>query len=128
MDNSVNSSVFEKLVKIIIEMPEEKRIALLNQIEHSFIEKDESVKRIEPRRNYDKPIYFDFENYTYEGIIKDISASGIFIETKELFQVGQMIMMNIPDVSGARHVRVAGEIARVKPEGIGVKFMSKSKV
>ena len=73
--------ILEQLLRLIIDMPMDKRLALLNQLEESAFEEDPSLKRDDTRRAYPKTVYFDFENFTYSGTIKDISTTGMFIET-----------------------------------------------
>ena len=122
-----NDNVLEKLMMFIIGMPNDDRLNLLNQLEAADLREDTDTIRSENRKLYLKELVFDFENYIYTGTIIDISTSGAFIETSESFKIGQMIMVNIPDTRDEGHVRLAGEIVRVEPEGIGVKFISKSK-
>ncbi len=116
-----------QLLKLLIEMPPEKRLALLNQLEESVLDEDSTMNRQDHRSSYNKPVYFDFKNYTYTGNIKDISTTGMFIETEEFFTIGQMIMVNIPDRNNESQIRMAAEIVRTESEGIGVKFISKTK-
>ena len=131
MDNSdtetERDNVLEKLMALIIEMPGERRHHLLNQLETANLEEDTDRKRSEPRKVYNKETVFDFENYIYTGTIIDISTNGVFIETPESFKIGQMIMVNIPDTHDEGYVRLAGEIVRIEPGGIGVKFISKTR-
>ena len=124
---SGKDNVLERLMMLIIEMSGEKRLNLLSQIEAAAFEEETDTKRDEPRKAYNRTVYFDFENFTYTGTIIDISTTGIFIETPEPFKIGQMIMVNIPDAHGDSHVRLAGEVVRTESEGIGIKFMSKAK-
>jgi hypothetical protein len=118
-------SVLAQLLKLIVDMPPEKRAELLHRLETEAFEEGEPAAREEKRKLYYKPVYFDFENFTYTGMIKDISLTGMFIETEDSFKVGQLIIVNIPDTGAAGYVRVAAEIIRIQPDGIGVRFMSK---
>ena len=122
-----NDNVLEQLLTLIIEMPMEKRLNLLNRLEDAAFEEETDLKREDVRKVYNKEISFDFENYTHIGTIIDISTSGVFIETESEFKIGQMIVMNIPETNGDGYVRLAGEIVRTQPGGIGVKFMPKAK-
>jgi hypothetical protein len=124
---SDGDGVLTQLLKFIIDMPSEKRVELLHRLEVETFEEGTPATREEKRKFYYKPVYFDFENYTYTGMIKDISLTGMFIETEEPFKVGQLIMVNIPDTDAAGYVRVAAEIIRIQPDGIGVRFISKTK-
>ena len=127
-DHETDSAlILEQLLRLIIDMPADKRLSLLNQLEEIAFEEDPSIKRDDSRKAYNKPVSFDFENFTYSGAIKDISTTGMFIETDESFKIGQLIMVNIPDSSDQSFVRVAGEIIRTESDGIGVQFLTKSK-
>ena len=59
---------------------------------------------------------------TYDGNIQDMSCSGMFIETKGKFAVGQNISVLISMDEGAKRQRITGEIVRTEIKGIGVKF------
>lgn len=124
---SGDSRVLEELIRLILDMPPEKRSSLLDRLTSPFVEEDPEAKRGDIRKSYHKTVYFDFENFTYTGLIRDISTSGMFIETGESFKIGQMIMVNIPDSTDDGYVRLAGEIIRMEPDGIGIKFLSKAK-
>jgi hypothetical protein len=119
--------VLEELIRRILDMPPERRAVLLDRLITPFDEEDPDTKRDNARKSYNKPVYFDFENFTYTGYIKDLSTTGMFIETEETFQIGQMIMVNIPDSTDENQVRLAGEIVRMEPDGIGIQFITKAR-
>ncbi len=124
---SDTDSILAQLLRLIIDMPPDKREELLRRLQTEAFEEESPEVREEKRKFYYKPVSFDFENYTYTGMIKDISLTGMFIETVESFKIGQLIMVNIPDTSTNGHVRMAAEIIRTLPDGIGVRFISKTK-
>ena len=65
---------------------------------------------------------FVVENRVYSGFIHNISKGGAFIETVASFATGQEITMTFPSMEDQKHIKVAGEIVRIEPKGIGVKF------
>jgi hypothetical protein len=56
--------------------------------------------------------------------IKNISSGGIFIQTDEKFSMGQKIMVtfSIPKYKFDNKITLVGEVVRIEPSGIGVKF------
>ncbi|MBW1822551.1 MAG: PilZ domain-containing protein, partial [Deltaproteobacteria bacterium] len=60
----------------------------------------------------------------YTGLIKDISKTGIFIETEDSFLFGQILMLAIPFSNKNKNTIVNGEVVRSSQEGFGVKFKS----
>ena len=74
------------------------------------------------RKDFSHKIKFETENGTFEGTTKNISTSGIFIATKEKFEIGQIIKMNLSTKSGAT-VEFKGYIIRIDEEGYGLKFL-----
>jgi len=87
-----------------------------------FQEKQEL--REHPRRSYSKMALFTSENRFYKGFIKNISRRGVFVETKDAFNAGQIIKLVIPGTSIDNGVMLKGEVIHVAQTGIGVKFTS----
>ena len=50
------------------------------------------------------------------------SHSGIYIETKDKFNVGGIIKIGVPGSKSDKVMLVRGEIVRLERKGIGVKF------
>ena len=78
--------------------------------------------RKHPRRYYDKPATFGFENKFCEGTISDISLNGCFIENREFFNIGQLLELTIPETIFSQNKKLKVEVTRLSPIGIGVKF------
>jgi hypothetical protein len=78
-------------------------------------------KRDNSRRPHNMPVEFIVQGHRYLGLIKNISRSGVSIETRELFKVGQVVSMTyaFPPFRGKNKI---GKIFSVNPQGIGVKF------
>jgi len=53
---------------------------------------------------------------------KDISAGGVFIETRMPFRVGQEALPSFPLSNYQKYIKISGELVRITPHGIGVKF------
>jgi len=84
--------------------------------------KKEEDLRMHPRKAFFQKIRFGTHRGTSEGITKNISASGVFIATKEKLVAGQLLKMNLPLKAG-KTKKIIGEIVWVSEEGFGLKFI-----
>lgn len=68
----------------------------------------------------------DFESggRVYQSYIRDISASGVFIESKDHFEVGQDVKLcfAFSESDEMLPFKIRGKITRVYSEGIGVRY------
>ena len=78
--------------------------------------------RKQPRRPYDQFTLFTSQNGIFEGSIKNISASGVFLAAEGTLEVGQTLTMVLPFKNG-KDVKVKGKIVWANEEGFGVKFL-----
>jgi len=113
------SSVAYRLMNLVMDMPEEEQEDLLTRLEERILQK-------EVRDNFRKPFFMNVNYATcernYNDFIKDISAGGLFIETRRPFSIGQDIVLTFPFPEEQKHVKVSGEIVRTTENGIGVRF------
>lgn len=67
---------------------------------------------------------FAAEGRAYRSNIRDISASGVFIETNNSFTVGQEIALcfALSESGDMLPFKLKGSVARVYPDGIGVQY------
>ena len=79
--------------------------------------------RKHPRRPYNRPTMFATRNGIFEGSIKNISSSGVFIVAKGDLKAGQIITLSLPFKNG-KEVKVKGEIVWTNEEGFGLKFLN----
>ena len=78
--------------------------------------------RNHPRRHFSRPLRFGIQKEVYNGNVKNISASGVFIASDEKLEVGQEIELNLPLKKG-KMVGAVGQIVWVNDEGFGLKFI-----
>jgi len=78
-------------------------------------------QRENSRRPHNIPMEFIVQDHRYRGLIKNISKSGVFIETRAMFKVGQFVSMTyaFPPFMGKNKI---GKIINIGSQGIGVKF------
>ena len=75
-----------------------------------------------PRKPCFKPVFFNCGDQKYEGVIKNISRGGVFIETADKFFFGQSIELIIPNTRTDRDKPIPGWIVHLSGSGIGVTF------
>ena len=112
------SSVTARLLEVIKKMSEDEQLALLKELEERLFK---------GRRKHEREPFFMAVNYStkdrfYKDYIQDISAGGVFIETRIPFRAGQEVSLTFPLPNYQKYIKIMGEVARVTPEGIGVKF------
>jgi Tfp pilus assembly protein PilZ len=132
----VKDHINAELFKLIIDMSEDEKVQLLEQLgavsyEDEFLrtvnlDDDESFMRENPRRICLIAVKCEIEDRSFKSYIIDISKVGAFIESNDLFAVGQKIIMafNLPNHPDP--FQLNGRIARSGPRGIGVKFYNLS--
>ena len=78
--------------------------------------------RKHPRRSFPKPVYFSAHNRYYQGLIRDISRGGLFIQTTDSIALGHEIHLVIPHTKFDKNVMIRGKVVRLSPKGVAVKF------
>jgi len=113
------------------EKEREFNIPLMSLLLESHKAEDErQVKNAELRRHprYDCHITveFDISDWSYEGVITNISLSGVYIETHHPVTVGSEIMLSLTSLDNWRHCTIKGAVVRRDAKGVGVVFQSLS--
>jgi Tfp pilus assembly protein PilZ len=65
----------------------------------------------------------------YRSCIRDISASGVFIETGDSFKPGQDIALcfSFPESNEMLAFKLKGKVMRIYPDGVGVQYVNMSR-
>ncbi len=79
-------------------------------------------QRKHARKRYSKRILFSTRGKILSGITKDISPSGVFIETHSRLEVGQTVTLVVP-LKEDRKAKILSEVIWGSPDGFGVKFL-----
>ena len=82
--------------------------------------------RRNPRKSLSQLTYFISENKYYKGAIRNISRSGVFIESDAKFSNGKELKLVIQDAK--KIALLKGEIVHYNLSGFGVKFKSVLKI
>ncbi|WP_459923424.1 PilZ domain-containing protein [Desulfatiferula olefinivorans] len=86
------------------------------------------MNSVEDRRRHSrKTCFFAEVDYAagtgvYTDPIKDICPGGVFIETDKNLSIGEDITMLFSDFARIDLLRVSGDIVRVMPSGVAVRF------
>ena len=115
-DELEDLSVFDRLVGIISKMTDEEQENLL-----------EALKKHRPQQREERKIMYAETTFTvsgegYNGVVRDLSKTGLYLETHDLFSAGQDICINWKRRQDSKIIRVKGRIARVGLNGIGIQF------
>jgi len=93
-------------------------------LESHKAEDDRQVKNEEQRRSprYDCHVKVDFDisDWSYDGVITNISLCGVYIETHHPVTVGSEIMLALTSLDDWRHCTIKGKVVRRDAKGIGV--------
>jgi len=127
-DYPEKNDVIIQLIKRVLEMTDSERLDLLEQLNMLPVQDLSLGDRDGARRIYDQTISFSTQERQYTALCKDISNGGIFIQTGDVFRLGQLVTLDIPFSDGRESIKVPAEIVRVNPDGIGLKFMKKDDV
>ena len=79
-----------------------------------------------PRKPFSKLTYFTSQNKYYEGVIKNLSHDGAFIETKTKFSNGDELKLVVPGPN--KYILIRCKIIHFNQSGFGVKFKSILKI
>lgn len=115
-------TVTHRLFQLITSMSDDERRALLELLEKGLLKG--KGRRGYFRKPLNLPVTYAIGEKAYRNSTKDISLGGVFIFTRIIFQTGQQIRMVFRDRDNRNPVKILGRVARVTPEGIGVKFLS----
>jgi Tfp pilus assembly protein PilZ len=114
--------VIPKLFQIILNLPEEKQLALLQHAEELLIKERRSFIR----KTCSIPVSYATYDRVYSNTIKNISQKGVFIETKRPLFVGEELILSFTMPGFGKAFKVKGEIVQVSRSGIGVEFKNMS--
>ncbi len=108
-----------RLFELITDLTFEEQVAILEDLE----KKKARHTRRHMRRETSLTVYYATHDRAYRDTIQNISPTGVFIETREPFNVGQEILLNFTPARNADPIKVRGKVVRITDEGIGVKFV-----
>ena len=115
-------TITHRLFQVITSMSDDERRTLLKLLNKGLLKG--RCRRAYFRKSLKLPIAYAIGEKAYRDSTKDLSLGGVFIFTRRYFQTGQQIRMVFRNKDNNNPVKIFGKVARVTPEGIGVKFLS----
>ncbi len=113
-----SSTVSDRLLEIILGMPEQEKQKLLKDLEGKVF----GGRRRHPRKPFFMVVDYATQDRAYKDFIQNISAGGVFIETQIPFSVGQEISLTFPLPNYQKYIKINGDVVWTSPRGIGVTF------
>ncbi|MDQ7032933.1 MAG: PilZ domain-containing protein [Desulfonauticus sp.] len=108
------------LLDLISELSKEEKIVLLEELEWRR-------KRKDRRRYLRRPFFIEIKYSDGEKVLRnfsrDISAKGVFIESKDPIEVGSNINLTIQLPGVKFPIQTRARVVRKSPDGIGVEFV-----
>lgn len=124
--------ITQHLYKLVLEMPEERRHRLFEQLMESpaepaevttiNLDEDDSPMRQIQRKACRLRAVCVLDASTFDGTITDISTVGMFIRTERSFPVGKPIRVSCRLPGLERPLILSGDIIRSEPAGIGIRL------
>jgi Tfp pilus assembly protein PilZ len=111
-----------QLFQRITAMSDDERRTLLKFLDEGLLKG--KCRRAHFRKPLLAPIAYASERQVYRNFTKDISLGGVFISTHIPFKVGQQLRLVFNSADNTGPVGILGKVARLSPEGVGVKFIS----
>ena len=102
---------------LIIDLPESRRSELLENLLDLVL-----GKRTHPRRKCAVSTEYVIGDRVYQNFLKDISESGVFVQSPDPMSVGDEIVQSFTMSEKQIPFKFAGEIVRVGRDGFGVEF------
>ena len=125
MEDNVNefdrSEVRAFIFGIIDDMSDAEMRQLLNDLEKWQKSKNEKRKNLR-RSTLIDITYSSDKRRVFEDFVRNISAGGLYIETKLVTELGQQLNMTFSHPDSGAPIKVSGKIVRADSEGIGVRF------
>jgi len=106
-----------RLTRLINDMPADQQRDLLKLLEWGLRD-----QRKHGRKTCNRPAALSIRDRRYEGVAKNISAGGAFIETPAVLSVGQEVSLIISLFSFEEPVKITGKVVRTEPLGVAVEF------
>ncbi|MGD9106981.1 MAG: PilZ domain-containing protein [Desulfobacterales bacterium] len=115
------TEVHDRISKIIPKLSEMQARNLLIILE-KWHQSNFTEKRKYFRKSSLITAHFSAQNFTWTDTIQDLSVSGLFIETRIPFFVGDELSMTFSLTDAENPIKITGKIVRVDSNGIGVQF------
>ncbi len=117
------SDVVTQLIGLIKNISEDKQLKLLEILKEWKIQ----GKRAFDRKSCVIAVDYSTQDRFFRDFIQDISAGGVFIETRDKLTIDQEIALTFSIPNSQIPFRVLGKVTRTSPQGVAVKFKQVTK-
>jgi hypothetical protein len=118
----LNGSTTNFLLKTAIDMSKEQRFIFMKHLEEMQPETEKKERRKQARKDCLINVNFKIQGQKFNSYILDISSSGAFIETSELFTRGLKMILNFSSPEDRKPLNIIGESIWADLRGVGIKF------
>ncbi len=125
---SDKNDVIDRLMELISKMPRDEQIVLLDKLENYQLDKSKYRTRKYERSHLVISVDYEALNEALRDYIRDISSSGVFMESRETFTIGEEIVLSINFSDSGNPFKIPAEVVRTTSDGVGLKFKFKSQV
>lgn len=119
--DSAEINLIEKIRSLALQLPEQEKRQLL-ALTSTWKKKSYRAQR----EKYTELVSFTSEHGTHYGYAKDINVTGLFIESKGKFKMGDPVQLSLAFISAPNPLKLGGEIVRKTDDGIGIQFDNRS--
>ena len=113
-------TITHQLFQLITEMSEDEKRILLKLLKGGALKG--KCRRQHFRKAVHMPVRYTNRDGLSSGVIRDISLGGVFILSRSAFSPGQSLSVSLSPANFEKTVWITGDVMRVTPEGIGVRF------
>jgi len=96
---------------------------LLEELDHQ----DYKGGRNDSRKDRKLLVAYEIDDYLHKDVTRDISNTGVFIETHSPPAIGEDITLSFSFSEGKKSVKISGRVVRSTPDGFAVKFQRRSR-
>jgi len=116
----LDPTVTHRIFQLVTKMSDDERRTLLDLLERGLLKG--RCRRSYYRKRLRLPVAYAVQKNIHRNYTRDISLGGVFILTRDSFQAGEEIKIIFKSGSTESLIKLLGTVARVTPEGIGVRF------
>lgn len=107
--------------------PQNIRIPLMSLLLECTRIDDENESQLSQKRRYRRfscnlPVELNVDSLSYEGVIRNISLGGSFVETRAAVEAGHTICLTLVSLSNYKTSAFVGKIVLANPDGVHVQF------
>ena len=115
-----------QLFQLITEMSEDEKRILLKLLKRGALKG--KCRRQHFRKPVHMPVRYTNKDGLSSGVIRDISLGGVFMLSRGAFSLGQSLSVSFSTANFEKTVWITGDVMRVTPQGIGVRFRSMKEI